>query len=144
MSDHRDGIAQSGVQQYLHHQPTTPDWSYNNKELVMKTIMILPAIVLGAASLVLSTGVVAGTRNSVNPVTGIANATGNVISGVGHVATGVVGGVGYGATQVVKGVAHGTTYIVNGVVHTTAGILSGGPVHPQGATRHNQLHSSQW
>ena len=84
----------------------------------MKTILILPAVVLGAASLVLSTSVVAETQHynhqPVNPITGLAHATGTVVSGVGHVAVGVV-----------SGVAHGTAYIFNGVAHTTKKIVSG-------------------
>ncbi len=84
----------------------------------MKTILILPAIVLGAASLAMSTAVIANTNTHqtkpVNPVTGLVNATGSVITGVGHVTLGAVGGV-----------AQGTAYVLNGVAHTTS-VLSGG------------------
>ena len=93
----------------------------------MKTIMILPAFVLGAASLALSTSVVAGTYTH-HPIRGIAHGTGEVVSGVGHVAVGVVGGV-----------AHGTAYVVKGVANTTKYVLTGGKTS---TTHHHASHVS--
>ena len=93
----------------------------------MKTILILPAIILGAASFALSTSVVAGTysKQPVDPVTGFFHATGDVVSGVGKAAVNVVGGV-----------AHGTAYVVKGVAHTTTTALSGGKSSPRHHVRH--------
>lgn len=84
----------------------------------MKKLLMLPAIVLGAASLVLSASAVAANyhHRTVNPVTGLAtgvlNAGGTVITGVGQATVGVA-----------SGVAHGTAYFANGVARTTTGAL---------------------
>ena len=82
----------------------------------MNTRLILPAIILGAASLGLSASVVAGTSTNTpaDPVTGFFHATGKVVSGVGHATANVVGGV-----------VHGTAHVVGGAVHTTGKVLSG-------------------
>lgn len=96
----------------------------------MKT-SILPAIVIGAASLVLSSSVIAGTNTSqpVEPVAGLFHATGSALSGVGHAAVGVVGGV-------VGGVAHGTAYVLRGVTHTSTKVMSGHEM----TTKHQVKH----
>ena len=78
----------------------------------MKKLLILPAIVLGAASFTLGAGVVQANNPVTGLATGVVNAGGAVITGVGHATVGVV-----------KGVAHGTTYLVNGVARTTTGAL---------------------
>lgn len=93
----------------------------------MKT-SILPAIVIGAASLVLSSSVIAGTSTSqpVEPVAGLFHATGSVLSGVGRAAVGVVGGV-----------AHGTAYVLHGVTHTSTKVM---PDHTMTTKNHQVRH----
>lgn len=116
-----------GMPEHLRmHQSAISDWSFDNKELLMKTILILPAIVLGAASLGLSTSAVAAKYTDtrpVGPVPGFFNATGHVISDIGKGAARVVGGVAQGTGYVVRGVAHTTTGVVKGVAHTTTRVV---------------------
>ena len=73
----------------------------------------LPAIVFGAAALVLSTSVLAD-----NPLTWVGNTTSAVVTGVGSATTHVVGGV-----------VDGTTHVVHGVTHTTKTMWNGHKTH---------------
>ncbi len=81
----------------------------------MNMSKILPVIVLGAASLTLSTSVMAD-----NLFTGIGNATSAVVTGVGHATTYVVGGVVHGTEHVVHSTTHmwGGNAKVHHVKHT--------------------------
>ena len=64
----------------------------------MKIIALIPALVLGAASIALSTSALAN-----DPVTGVLNATGDVLNGVGNAAGSVAGGVANGTADVARG-----------------------------------------
>lgn len=80
----------------------------------MNMSKILPAIVLGAASLSVSTTLMAG----------------DLFTGIGNATTSVVRGVGNATTYVVDGVVHGTKYVTHGVVHTTKAVMGrDGKVH---------------
>ena len=83
----------------------------------MKTLLVLPAIVIGAASLVFSAGAIAESRDitSSNPVTGLVNATGHALYAVGHGTVNAVTGVAYGTGKVVKGAVHGTEHAIKKV-----------------------------
>ena len=100
----------------------------------MKTSLILPTIILGAASLLLSTGALAtasytqSTRH-VDPVTGLVTSTEGLLVGVGNASVGLVGGVVRGTGHVIGGVEKGTMHVVKGVAHTTTGVVSGHHYH---------------
>ena len=85
----------------------------------MKTLLILPAIVLGAASLVMSTSALAMSRDttSPDPLTGLVRSTGHFLVGVGHGTAHVVGGVVHGTGKLVTGVAHGTEHEWHKITH---------------------------
>lgn len=83
----------------------------------MKILVVLPAIVIGAASLVFSAGALAESRDttSSNPVTGLVHATGHAISAVGHGTVNAVAGVAHGTGKVVTGAVHGTEHAIKKV-----------------------------
>ncbi len=99
----------------------------------MKARLIIPAIVLGAASFALSTGALASTGLVTDTVT----TSGKVVKGVGRTTAGlatgvggtVIGGVGKLTTGVMGGVAHGTGRVLKGVGDTTSGWVSHRPMH---------------
>ena len=76
----------------------------------MKSISILPAVLLGAASLAFSAGAIADTYVYTDPVTGLVRTTGAVVGGVGGAAVGLVGGTVQGVGDVVGGTANGLTH----------------------------------
>ena len=76
----------------------------------MKSISILPAIVLGVASIALSAAAVAG-----GPVSGALNATEDVVKGAAEGTKDAVKGVADGTKDVVKGAAEGTDNVVKDV-----------------------------
>ena len=85
-------------------------WLLNHKEFIMKSISILPAVLLGAASLAFSAGAIADTYVYTDPVTGLVRTTGAVVGGVGGAAVGLVGGTVQGVGDVVGGTANGLTH----------------------------------
>ncbi len=96
----------------------------------MKTLTILPAIVLGAASFALSTSVVAA--SSGNPITGTinaaANATGHVLKGATQVGVGtgnVVVGAGKTTVRAVGAVGKTTVRTTGRVLTSTGHALTG-------------------
>jgi len=89
----------------------------------MNISKILPAIVLSAASLGLSTSVLAD-----NPLTWVGHTTGAIVTGVGTATTDVVGGA-----------VHGTTYVVHGVTHMWDGHKT---VHHNKHLHHHVVHQS--
>ena len=78
----------------------------------MKMLSLVPAIVLGVASLALSASTFAG--QSADPLTGLANGTGQVLTGIGNAAGSVVVGIVKGTSDVVNGVANGTSDVAKG------------------------------
>lgn len=103
----------------------------------MKTSLILPTIVLGAASLVMSASALATeSQNLLNhPIRTTVDTTENVVSGVGHAAVGLVGGALNATGTVITGVARGTGQVVTGIVHAPSHVL-----HHHKATHHMNKH----
>ena len=87
----------------------------------MKTSLIIPAIVLGAASFVLSSSVMAYSTTTRTTTYHGYDPVGSFFGGVGQAAHGVVRGTG----QAVHGVVRGTGQAVRGTVRGTRTFVGG-------------------
>lgn len=90
----------------------------------MKSLSIIPAVILGVASFAISTSAMADyttTRTTTtysDPLGGLIRGTGQVLNGIGNAGGSVVRGAARGTNEVVRGTVHGTKTAVNGVTRT--------------------------